>query len=80
MKMQKSPMFVEKSLKIMIKKDKKYCKTKEHCHYTGEYWGAFHSICNSKCSIPKEITIIFYNISNYVYYFIIKVLAEKFEM
>ena len=37
MKMQKSPMFVEKSLKIMIKKDKKYCKTKEHCHYTGEY-------------------------------------------
>ena len=27
-------------------KDKKYCKVRGNCHYTGEYGGAVHSICN----------------------------------
>ena len=31
-------------------KDKKYCKVSSHCHYTGEYTGAAHSICNLKNS------------------------------
>ena len=25
-------------------KDKKYCKVRNHCHYTGEYRGTDHSI------------------------------------
>ena len=51
--------------------DKKY-----HCHYTGEYRGAAHSICNLKYSVPKTIPIAFHSGSNYDYHFIIKELAE----
>ena len=42
-------------------KDKKYLKAKDHCHYTGEYRGAAHSICNLKYSVPKKVSIAFHN-------------------
>ena len=29
-------------------KDKKYCKVGDHCHFTGAYRAAVHSICNLK--------------------------------
>ena len=53
-------------------KDKKYHKRRNHCHYTGEYRGAVHSICNLNCSVPKENPVVFHNGSNYDYHFIIK--------
>ena len=34
-------------------KDKKYCKVRNHCHYTGEYTGGAHSICSLKFSLAK---------------------------
>ena len=46
-------------------KDKKYCKVRDHCHYTGEYRGDAHNICNLRYSVPKEIPIVFHNGSNY---------------
>ena len=60
-------------------KDKKSCKFRDHCHYTGEYRGAAHSICNLKYNAPEKIPIVFHNASNYDYRFIIKGLAEEFK-
>ena len=60
-------------------KDKKYREARDHCHYTGEYRDAAHSICNLKYSVPKEIPIGFHNGFRYDYHFIIKELAEEFK-
>ena len=50
----------KEKFKIKYLKDKKYCKVKDHCHYTGEYRSAAHSICNLKCIVPpKTIPIVF---------------------
>ena len=58
-------------------KDKKYCKVRDHSHYTREYRGAAHSICNLIYSVPKKIPIAFPNGSNCDYHFITKELAEE---
>ena len=42
-------------------KDKKYREVRDHCHYTGEYRGAVHCICNLKYSVSKKIPIVFHN-------------------
>ena len=52
---------------------------RDHCHYTGKYRGAAHSICNLRHKIPKEIPIVFHNGSTYDYHFIMKQLAKKFK-
>ena len=60
-------------------KDKKQCKVKDHCHYTGVYRGTAHRICNLKYYVPKNISIAFHKGSNYDCHFIIKQFAEKFK-
>ena len=60
-------------------KDKKYCKVRYHCHYTGKYKSAVHSTCNLKYSVPKKIPIVFHSESNYDYHFIIKESAVEFK-
>ena len=32
---------------------------RDHCHYTGKYSSATHSICNSKFNVPNEIPVVF---------------------
>ena len=59
--------------------NKNYFKVKYHCHYTGKYRGAAHSICNLRYKTPKEIPVVFHNGSTYDYHFIIKELAEEFD-
>ena len=54
-------------------------KVRDHCHYTGKYRGAAHSICNLRYKTPKEILVVFHNGSTYDYHFIIKQLAKEFK-
>ena len=59
--------------------DNNYCKVIDYYHYTRKYRGAAHSICNLKYSVPKEISVVFHNRSNYYHNFIIKERAKEFE-
>ena len=59
--------------------DKNKKKVRDHCHYTGRFRGAAHSVCNLRYKVPKETPIVFHNGSAYDYHFIIKKLAKEFE-
>ena len=62
------------TMKIKKKKNefKLFQKVRDHCHYTGKFREAAHSICNLRYKIPKEILIVFHNSLTYDYHFIIK--------
>ena len=79
MKKQKICYICKEKFENKYLKDKKYRKVRDHCHYTGKYRGAVHSICNLKYNIPNKIPIVFHNGSNYDYNFIIRELAEEFK-
>ena len=59
-------------------KDKSCHKVIDHCHYTGEYRGDAHSICNLKYSLPKNMLIIFHNGSTYDYHATIKEFQKNY--
>ena len=40
-------------------KNKKYRKVRDNCHYTREYKGVAHRICNLKYIVPKKNPIVF---------------------
>ena len=61
------------------KEFKRMQKVRDHCHDTGKYRGAAHSICNLNYKIPREIPMVFHNGSTYDYHFIVKQLAKKFK-
>ena len=51
-------------------------KVRDHCHYTGLYWGAAHNNCNLKYKIPDHIPIVFHNLSGYDTHLFIKELGR----
>ena len=82
MKSIKNATYVKKSF-VLIKMKKwslNYTKkVRDHCHYTGSFRGAAHSICNLNCKLPQEIPVKIHNGSKYDYHFMIKELAEEFK-
>ena len=48
-----------------------YQEVRDHCHYTGNYRVAVHSICKVKCNVPNEIPVVFHNGSNYEYHILL---------
>ena len=60
-------------------KYKNYWNVRDHCHFTGKYRGLTHSICNLRFNVPNEISVVFYNRSNYDYHFIIQELINEFK-
>ena len=74
-------LYVKKSF-VLIKKSenyKNYCKVRDHCHFTGKYRGAAHSICNLKNKVPKFIPVIFHNGSRYDNHLIIRQISKDFN-
>ena len=55
-----------------LAKNKNYSKARDHCHFTGKYTGASHSICNLNFNIPNKIPAVFHSGSNYDDHFLIK--------
>ena len=53
-----------------------YDKVRDHCHYTGKFRGAAHSIYNLRYKTPKDIPVIFHNGSIHDYHFIINQLEK----
>ena len=58
--------------KIEKKKFKSCQKVRDHCHYTGKFRGAAHSICNLRYKVLQEISVKIHNGSKYDYHVIIR--------
>ena len=58
---------------------KNYKKVRDHCHYTGIYRGAAHSLCNLRYQEQRDIPVIIHNGSNYDFHLLIKDLAKEFK-
>ena len=54
-------------------------KVRDHCHFTGKYRGAAHSIWNLTFNMHNEVPAVFHNESNYDYHFIIQELANEVQ-
>ena len=57
--------------------DENYRIVRDHCHLTGKYRGAAHSICNLKFRLPKFYPVIFHNLSGYDSHLFIKNLGKS---
>ena len=58
---------------------KKYCKVRDHFHFTGNYRDAAHSLFNLKYKVPKDIPVVFHNGSIYDNHLIIKQISKDFN-
>ena len=40
-------------------------KVRDHCHFTGQFRGAAHNLCNLKMRVVKKIPVFFHNLAGY---------------
>ena len=66
-------------MKKIKNKFKIYQNVRDHCHYTGKFWGAAHSIFSLNYKVLKEIPVKNNNGSTCDYHCIIKELVEEFK-
>ena len=50
----------------------KNVKVRDHCHVTGKYRGAAHSICNLNFKLTDKIPVVFHNLKGYDSHFIMQ--------
>ena len=51
-------------------------KVRDHCHYSGEYRGATHLLCNLQYKIPSYIPVVFHNLTGYDAHLFIRELSK----
>ena len=56
--------------------DKNYIKVRDHNHFSGEYRGAAHCLCNLQLREKKFIPVIFHNLKAYDSHIFIKAFSE----
>ena len=59
------------------KKSKDNFKVRDHCHFTGNFRGAAHNICNLSCRKPLNLPVIFHNLQGYDAHLFIKQLLTS---
>ena len=52
-------------------------KVRDHCHYSGIYRGAAHSLCNLQYKIPSYIPVVFHTLAGYDTHMFIRELASS---
>ena len=55
-------------------------KVRDHCHYSGQYRGAAHSLCNLQYKIPSYIPVVFHNLAGYDAHLFIRELTNHGKM
>ena len=79
MKIQKSVIFVNKNLKILIQKIKNVVILETIVIIQENIEVLRMALCSLKYSLPKKLPIDFHNGSNYDYHFILKEVVEEFK-
>ena len=70
---------VEKAIKDAQDRGDKGHKVRDHCHISGKYRGAAHSVCNFKLQLQAGktcIPVIFHNLQGYDSHFIIQEIGK----
>ena len=52
---------------------------RDHCHFTGNYRGALHNLCNLKLKRGWRIPVFFHNLSSFDSHLFVKELSDQGE-